>query len=44
MARKPLLGIAPLDYRLLGRWLGYMVHGRFRYEAMRRRSRYAPNG
>ena len=34
MARKPLLGIAPPDYRLLGRWLGPMVHGRFRHEAI----------
>ena len=34
IARKPLLGIAPPDYRLLGRWLGHMAHGRFRHEAI----------
>jgi hypothetical protein len=34
MAREPLLGIAPPDYRLLGRWLGHMAHGRFRHEAI----------
>jgi len=34
VARKPLLGIAPPDYRLLGRWLGHMAHGRFRHEAI----------
>ena len=34
IARKPLLGIAPPDYRLLGRWLGHMALGRFRHEAI----------
>jgi hypothetical protein len=34
IARKPLLGIAPPDHRLLGRWLGHMAHGRFRHEAI----------
>lgn len=28
-ARKPLLGIPPPDYGMVGRWLGHMVHGRF---------------
>ncbi len=34
MARKPLLGLAPPDYRLLGRWLGHMPQGRFHHEAI----------
>lgn len=34
IARKPLLGIAPPDYRLLGRWLGHMAQGRFHHEAI----------
>ena len=34
IARKPLLGIAPPDYRLLGRWLGHVAHGRFRHAAI----------
>lgn len=28
-ARKPLLGAAPPDYGLVGRWIGHMAHGRF---------------
>ena len=34
IARKPLLGMAPPDYRFLGRWVGHMAHGRFRHEAI----------
>ena len=33
-ARKPLLGIAPPDYALVGRWLGHMAQGRFRHAAI----------
>jgi hypothetical protein len=29
--RKRLLGIAPLDYGLVGRWLAYLARGRFRH-------------
>jgi hypothetical protein len=32
--RKTLLGIAPPDYGLVGRWLGHMARGRFRHEAI----------
>lgn len=31
-ARKKLMGIAPPDYGLVGRWLGHMPRGRFRHE------------
>ena len=34
VARNPLLGIAPPDYRLLGRWLGHMAKGRFRHASI----------
>lgn len=34
LARKPLLGVAPPDYGLVGRWLGHMRHGRFRHAAI----------
>ena len=34
IARKPLLNIAPPDYRLVGRWLGHMRHGQFRHQAI----------
>src|SRR5262245_50059706 len=33
-ARKPLLGIAPPDYGMVGRWMGHMAHGQFRHEAI----------
>jgi hypothetical protein len=33
-ARKWLLGIPPLDYGLVGRWLAYLVRGRFRHESI----------
>ncbi|MHA6494663.1 DUF2938 domain-containing protein [Pseudomonas borbori] len=34
LLRQRLLGIASLDYALLGRWLGHMRHGRFRHAAI----------
>lgn len=34
IARKPLLGIAPPNYALVGRWLGHMPGGRFRHDAI----------
>ena len=34
IARKPLLGLAPPDYGLVGRWLGHMASGRFRHESI----------
>lgn len=32
IARTRLLGIAPFDYALVGRWIGHMPAGRFRHE------------
>lgn len=32
--RKPLLGIAPPDYGLVGRWFAHMAQGRFRHESI----------
>lgn len=29
--RKPLLGLAPPDYGMVGRWIGHMGRGRFRH-------------
>ncbi|MGE3533189.1 MAG: DUF2938 domain-containing protein [Steroidobacteraceae bacterium] len=34
LARKPLLGIAPPDYGLVGRWIAYMPRGRFHHESI----------
>jgi len=34
LARKPLLGVAPPNYGLVGRWIGHMAHGRFRHDAI----------
>lgn len=34
LVRKPLLGIAPPDYGLVGRWLAHMTAGRFRHTAI----------
>ena len=31
-ARKRLLGVPALEYRLVGRWLGHMTRGRFRHD------------
>lgn len=33
-ARKTLLGIAPPDYGLVGRWIAYMARGRFRHDSI----------
>ena len=30
--RKRLLRIPPLDYALVGRWIGHMAHGKFRHD------------
>lgn len=32
VVRKRLLGIPPLDYALVGRWIGHMAHGKFRHD------------
>jgi len=32
--RKPLLGVAPPNYALVGRWIGHMRHDQFRHEAI----------
>ncbi|HEY7754263.1 MAG TPA: DUF2938 domain-containing protein [Steroidobacteraceae bacterium] len=32
IARKRLQGVAPPDYRMVGRWFGHMLDGRFRHE------------
>jgi DUF2938 family protein len=32
VAQKWLLGIPPLDYGLVGRWLAYLARGRFRHD------------
>jgi len=34
LARKPLLGIGPPNYALVGRWIAYMTHGRFRHDSI----------
>jgi hypothetical protein len=34
LARKPLLGIAPPNYALVGRWIAHMTHGRFRHHSI----------
>lgn len=34
LARKPLLGIAPPNYALVGRWIGHMMDGRFRHDSI----------
>lgn len=34
IARKPLLGVAPPDYGLVGRWFGHMPRGRFRHQSI----------
>lgn len=34
LARKPLLGIAPPNYALVGRWIGHMSRGRFRHDSI----------
>lgn len=32
LVRKRLLGVPPLDYALVGRWVGHMAHGKFRHD------------
>ena len=34
LARKPLLGIAPPNYALVGRWIGHMPLGRFCHDSI----------
>ncbi len=34
LIRKPLLGVPPPNYALVGRWIAYMPHGRFRHNAI----------
>lgn len=34
LARKPLLGIPPPDYSLVGRWLAWMTRGQFRHASI----------
>ena len=34
IARKSLLGIAPPNYGLVGRWIAHMTRGRFRHESI----------
>ena len=34
VVRKPLLGIAPPNYALVGRWLAHMTRGQFRHDAI----------
>jgi polyferredoxin len=34
LARKPLLGIAPPNYALVGRWIAYMTQGQFRHDSI----------
>jgi hypothetical protein len=34
MLRQRLLGIASMDYALVGRWIGHMAEGRFRHDSI----------
>lgn len=34
LARKPLLGVPPPNYGLVGRWIGHMARGRFRHDSI----------
>jgi hypothetical protein len=34
LIRKRLLSIAPPNYGLVGRWIAYMIHGRFRHDSI----------
>jgi hypothetical protein len=38
MLRKALFGIAAPDYGLVGRWVGWLVRGRFKHESIARSS------
>lgn len=35
IVRKPLLGLAPPDYGLVGRWIAHMARGRFRHASIK---------
>lgn len=39
IVRKPLLGIPPPNYALVGRWIAHMAHGRFRHKSITASSR-----
>lgn len=39
LVRKPLLGVAPPDYALVGRWIAHMRFGRFQHEAIAKSAR-----
>jgi hypothetical protein len=32
VVRRPLLGVPPPDYGMVGRWIGHMAHGKFRHD------------
>lgn len=34
IVRKPLLGIPPPNYALVGRWIAYMAYGKFHHQAI----------
>jgi hypothetical protein len=34
LLRQRLLGIAPANYGMVGRWIGHMLHGQFQHEAI----------
>lgn len=34
VVRRPLFGLPPLDYALLGRWFGHMASGQFRHDVI----------
>lgn len=44
IARKPLLGIAPPNYAMVGRWVAHMAHGRFQHESIAASSRKRGEG
>ncbi|MCX4191136.1 DUF2938 domain-containing protein [Methylophaga sp. OBS1] len=35
LARKPLLGISPPNYCLVGRWFGHMMRGQFQHQSIK---------
>lgn len=34
LARKHLLGIPPPNYRMVGRWIAHMIHGKFHHDSI----------
>lgn len=38
LVRRPLFGVAPPDYALVGRWIGHMGRGRFHHAAITKAS------